>query len=137
MLYEVWASTAGSGRWISSHWFYHNALKAAKAICPDWEEVKIERTKDFSNSDFFSGSHYIQHVKPLHNNPKCSTKCTWEHLSKSRWACTVCGRSFNWACGCGGSMYVCDRHYIDMTHNIMIKKCGSVNAYLEKYAYPN
>lgn len=38
-------------------------------------------------------------------------KHEWNQKSRGSWLCQKCGARYSWMCGCGGSGYVCDRHY--------------------------
>jgi len=42
-------------------------------------------------------------------DPNC--KHEWVHPYPGRWYCPKCSAEFNFTCGCGGSMYVCEKHY--------------------------
>jgi len=65
-------------------------------------------------------------------DPNC--KHDWAHAYMNRWVCVKCGAAFNWMCGCGGSAYVCQKHYDEGIQN-MVKECGSVEAYLDKNSH--
>ena len=46
----------------------------------------------------------------------------WLHPNKTQWKCRRCGAQFNWMCGCGGSMYVCDKHYQESYESLLIDR---------------
>ena len=53
----------------------------------------------------------------------------WLEPYRGRFVCSKCGGSWNWMCGCGGSMYVCDQHYKQfMEANAPIERFLSANA---------
>ena len=64
-------------------------------------------------------------------DPNC--KHEWEAIGNSRWYCPKCGADYNIMCGCGGSGYVCQKHYDEFIEE-MKKECGSVEAFLAKHS---
>jgi len=66
--------------------------------------------------------------KGAKKDPDCEHK--WKSPYRGRWFCVKCGAQFNWMCGCGGSAYVCEYHYIEM-----ITKNQPIKEYLAKYAW--
>jgi hypothetical protein len=53
----------------------------------------------------------IQGGVRLKKDPSCEHE--WAHWFNNRWACTKCGAQYQWMCGCGGSMYVCEEHHAE------------------------
>lgn len=62
-------------------------------------------------------------------DPECSHQ--WVHPYAGRWYCRKCFATYNWICGCGGSGYVCERHY-----RIQIEEMGEEPAkWLAEHAW--
>jgi len=57
-----------------------------------------------------------KHNRIYHNEIKNSKDINceheWIHPSNNRWVCNKCFAEFNMMCGCGGSGYCCEEHYI-------------------------
>lgn len=75
-----------------------------------------------------------EHNEQLKGNPnkKKDTKCKheWVHPSLNVWHCTKCGAHLSWLCGCGGSEYVCQKHY-----DKLIKENQPIEKYLAKHSW--
>jgi hypothetical protein len=65
-------------------------------------------------------------------DPNCEHE--WKHPWFGRWYCPKCGAEFNLTCGCGGSAFVCGAHHAEFVE-VMIKECGSVEAFLEERSW--
>ena len=63
-------------------------------------------------------------------NPNC--KHEWIHPFPSRWYCPKCGAEFNVMCGCGGSAYICQKHYDGLIKEM--EEIGKDN-YLAEHSY--
>ena len=61
-------------------------------------------------------------------DPSCPHR--WVHPAPSRWYCVSCGAQYNWVCGCGGSLYACERHEAELT-----KGYASVEAFLAEHSW--
>ena len=68
------------------------------------------------------------------NQKDVNCKHEWTHPNPTMWFCVKCKAVFRWTCGCGGSEYVCEKHQEKMEKS-MIKKEGSVEAYLAKHSW--
>lgn len=81
----------------------------------------------------------IKEHNKLYHTPRGSKKdpnCDheWSHLEPSRWYCTKCGATYQWMCGCGGSCFVCRKHYDDFISDA-IEKYGSVEEFLKEESF--
>jgi len=65
-------------------------------------------------------------------DPNCQHE--WVHPFKGRWTCVKCNATYNWMCGCGGSMYVCEEHYDRFILDAM-NTHGSIELFLKERAW--
>jgi len=72
-----------------------------------------------------------KHNAMFYGSKKADPDCdhNWTEPYRGRFFCDKCETSWNWMCGCGGSMYVCDQHYKQfMEANAPIERFLSANA---------
>lgn len=71
---------------------------------------------------------YYNNIK---NTKDDSCEHEWLHPAFGRWVCAKCGAEFNWFCGCGGSGYVCQKHYDEFIE----KHAYDLNGFLSKNSW--
>lgn len=92
----------------------------ADAVCKSCAKKRIKVI--IEHNEIFNGR------KEAKKNPEC--KHEWIHPSFNRWFCIHCGAQYNWLCGCGGSLYVCNKHYEEF-----IGKNNPIEEYLARESW--
>ena len=91
--------------------------------------ISVCRRCEKNRKDEIDRHNWIYHGKPgAKKDPGCDHE--WIEPYPGRFYCPKCHAQLNWMCGCGGSMYVCPKHYHEF-----IKANAPIEEYLAERAY--